>query len=63
MQSQCNSIKNNNDVELLLPYIKKLQNTTEVETFESNDIASWTKDAVSRKKVDVTIRKVICITG
>lgn len=61
MQSKYNSIKDDNDVKLPLAYIKKLQNTSEVGTLASNEIAPSTKDVVSRKKINVSIRKVICI--
>ena len=40
-----------------------MQNTAKVGTSASNDTAPSTKSIVSKKKLDVNIRKVICITG
>lgn len=39
LQSQCNGIEDKNNIKLLSTYIKKLQNTTEVEIFANNEIA------------------------
>ena len=39
-----------------------MHNTAEVETLASNKMALLIKGVVSRKKVDVSIGKVICIT-
>lgn len=46
-----------------MAYIKKLENTVEVGILVNNETVSSTKDVVGRKKVDVSIKKVICITG
>lgn len=61
LQIQCNSIKDDNYIELSSTQIKKLQNTAKVKTLTTNKIALWIKAEVSRKKVDVHMRKVICI--
>lgn len=60
MQNQYNSIEDNNDVKFLL-YIKKLQNITEVGTLVSDKIALSTKNIINKKRVDNSVRKVICI--
>lgn len=49
LQSQHNNIDNNNDVEFLLAYIKKLQNTAEDRILASNKIVLLTKNIVDRK--------------
>lgn len=41
--------------------MKKQQNTSEIEIFASNETALSTKDAVDRRKIDVSIRKVTYI--
>ena len=63
MQSWCNGIEDNDNVEFSSAYIKKMQYTTEVETLASNEMALSTKGKVGRKRVDVSIRKVIGTTG
>ena len=64
LQSQCNNIeKYDDDVKLLSTYIKKMQNTAEVETLASNGTAPSTKGAVGKKVIDISIRKVIYITS
>ena len=63
MQSQRNGIEDNNNVELLSANIKKMQNTVEVGTLASDETASLTKGAMGRKRVDVSIGKVICTIG
>ena len=63
MQSQRNGIEDDDDVELPSAHIKKVQNTTEVGTSASDETAPSTKGAVGRKRVDVSVGKVICTTG
>ena len=63
MQSQRNNIEDDDDIKLLLAHIKKVQNTAEVETLASDEIALSTKGAVGRQGVDVSVRKVICTTS
>lgn len=41
-------------------HIKKLQNTTEISILVSNKMVLSIKNAVGRKKLDISIRKVIC---
>lgn len=50
LQSQWNGIKDNDDVKFLLAQIKKLQNTAEVRTLISDQIALSTKSVMQRKK-------------
>lgn len=57
LQTKQNGIKNN-DVKLLLAYIRKIQNTTEFRILASNKIALLTKAIVSKKKIDISIWKV-----
>lgn len=59
LQSQRNSIKNNDNVKLLLTHMKKLQNSIKIETSTNDKIVSLVKDIVDRKKVDVSIKLVI----
>lgn len=61
LQSQCNNIKDNNNIKFSLAHIEKLQNIAEVGILASNKIALSTKNIVDRKKVDVNIRKKIYI--
>ena len=64
MQSQRNGIKeDDDDVKLPSAHIKKMQNTAEFGILARDRTAPSTKSAVDRKKVDISIRKVICITG
>lgn len=62
MQSQYNSIEDDNNIEFLLAHIKKLQNTAEVKILASNKIILSNKNIIDRKKVNVSIGKVIYIT-
>ena len=43
--------------------LKKVQNIAEVGTLAKDETALSTKSAVGRKKVDISVGKVICITG
>ena len=63
MQSQRNGIEDDDDIELLLAHIKKVQNTAEAGTLASDKTTPSTKDALGRKGVDVIVGKMICITG
>lgn len=63
LQTQCNSIDDDDNVKLSSAHIKKLKNITKVETLTSNETASSSKSVVSKKKIDINIRKVIHITG
>lgn len=63
LYSQCNSIKDDDAIKLLLAYIKNLQNTPEVETSTSYKIVISIKGVVGRKKVDVSIKKIIYEIG
>lgn len=59
MQTKCNGIDNDNDIKLLSTYNKKLQNTSEVETLESDEMAISNNGIMGRKKVYVSVKKVI----
>lgn len=61
MQSQRIGIEDDDDVKLSLTYIKKFQNNAEVRILVSNETVSSTKGVVRRKKINVSIRKVIYI--
>ena len=64
MQSQRNGIEKDNDnVKFLSAQIKKMQNIAEVGTLVSDGTVPSTKGIVDRKKVDVSITKVIYIIG
>ena len=63
LQSQHNSIEDDDNVKLLLAYIKKVQNTTGVGTLAIDETAPSTKGVVGRKEVDISVRKVIYTTG
>lgn len=63
LQSQCNNIEDDDDIKLLLTYIKKVQNIAEVGTLPSNKIAPSTKGVVDGKKVDINVRKWIYTTS
>ena len=63
MQNKRNSIEDGDDVKLLLAYMKKMQNTAKVGILVNDEIALSTKGAVGRKRIDVSIRKVIYITS
>ena len=64
MQSQHNRIeKNDDDIELPLAHIRKMQNTAQVGTLASDGTSSSTKGAVGRKRVDVGIKRLIYTTG
>ena len=56
-------MKDDDDIEFLLAHFKKMQNTTEVRTSASDKMALSTKGEVGRKKVDISVKKVICIIG
>lgn len=53
LQIQCNNIKDNDDVKLLLVYIGKMENTADVGTLAS------AKAMIGRRKLDVSIRNEI----
>lgn len=53
MQSQCNGIKDDNDVKLLLAYIRKMQNTVNI------GIKTSTKDVIDRRKLDISIKNKV----
>lgn len=58
MQSQYNSIKDDDDVEHALTYIKKMQNTAKFGILSIDKMTLLTKVMVSRKYLDISIRKV-----
>lgn len=58
MQNQYSSVKDDN-IKLLLIYIRKIQNTTKFKILASNKTALSTKTTVSRKRLDISIRKVV----
>lgn len=60
-ESQYNSIKNNNVVKFLLAHIKKMQNTTKVETLASNKTVLSSKAAIDKKELDISIENLSCI--
>ena len=62
LQSQHNSIEKDDDnVKILLAHLKKMQNIAKVGILVSDGMVPSTKGVVDRKKVDVSIRKVIYI--
>ena len=64
LQSYHNDIeKDDDDVKFPLVHMKKMQNTAKVRTSPSNRTAPLTKGVVGRKRVDVSVKKVICIKG
>lgn len=63
LQSQRNAIEDNNDIKLLLIHIKNLQNIAKVEILRNNKTAQSIKNTVCRKRVDVSIRKIISTTN
>lgn len=52
-------MKDDDDIKLSLVYNKKLQKTAEVSILASDKTALLTKDAIGRKKVILSIRKMI----
>ena len=57
MQSQHNDIKDDDDIKLLLAYIRKIQNTTDV------GIIVQTETVIGKRGLDIIIRMVRCIIG
>lgn len=57
MQSQHNSIEDD-DIKFLLVYIKKIQNIVQFKTLASNKMGLLTKAIVSRKRLDINVKKM-----
>lgn len=59
MQSQYKyNIKNNNNIKLLLVYIKKTENLIKDEIFAIDKIILSTKVTIGKKKLNINIKKV-----
>lgn len=57
LQSQCNDIEDDNDVELPLAQNRKMENSTDVGTI------ILTEAAIGKRGLNISIRKASCIIG
>lgn len=58
MQSQYNNIQNNDNIEFLLVYIKKLQNIAKFRILVIDEMTLLTKAIIGKKRLNISIKKI-----